>query len=270
MSYEVSRLEIADNVAEFTLTRPEKRNPLVPALTADLNRMLDEMEANETISALIVYGGEKAFCAGGDMSQLKNGFTTSADARRHMRIVNTWAERMYRLPFPVIMAVDGAAYGGGFSLALASDFIFASTRASFSAVFGRLGLVPDLGCLYTLPRFVGLQNAKDIVYTARRVGAEEGHRIGLVHSVYSPEELLPAARRFARRFSLGSRDAIDMAKQCLNESQHNDFRAIQEMEIATQPICLKSSYHRAAVERFLAKEPAVYDWDRASEDSAKD
>jgi 2-(1,2-epoxy-1,2-dihydrophenyl)acetyl-CoA isomerase len=162
------------------------------------------------------------------------------------------------------MAVDGAAYGGGFSLALAGDFIFASTRASFSAVFGLIGLVPDLGCLYTLPRFVGLQNAKEIVYTARRIGAQEGHAMGLVHSVYDPADLLPAARRFARRFALGSRDAIDMAKACLNEALHHDFRAMQEMEIGAQPICLKSAYHRAAVERFLAKEPARYDWDRES------
>ncbi|MGE4239073.1 enoyl-CoA hydratase/isomerase family protein [Ramlibacter sp.] len=262
MSYQVSRLDVADGVAEFTLLRGEKRNPLVPELTADLYRMLHEMETREDIASLIVYGGPGAFCAGGNMAQLKEGFATAAEARRHMREVNGWSERIHRLPIPVIMAVDGAAFGGGFSLALTGDFIFATPRASFSAVFGRIGLVPDLGAMYYLPRMVGLQNAKDMVYTARKVEAEEAKAMGLVHSIHAPDDLMPAARRFARRFVHGSRTAFDVAKGCLNESLHIDFRAVQEMEISGQPICLKSDYHRAAVGRFLAKEPATFDWDR--------
>lgn len=262
MSYRVSRLEIVNGIAEFTLLRPEKRNPLVPDLTADLTRLVDEMsDEHQEARALIIYGGEGAFCAGGDMAILKQGFSEPARARRHMQSVNVWLERLHRLEMPVIMAVDGAAYGGGFSLALAGDFILASNRASFSAVFGRIGLVPDLGCLFTLPRFVGLQNAKDLVYSARRVGAEEALRIGLAHSVYAPEELMPAARAFAARFLPASRVAIGIAKAALNESLHNDFTAMEQIENGVQPICLTSAYHREAVERFLNKQPATFDWD---------
>jgi 2-(1,2-epoxy-1,2-dihydrophenyl)acetyl-CoA isomerase len=266
MTYQVSRLDVTDGVAEFTILMAERRNPLVPGLTADLIRLVDEVGERDDINSLILTGGAGAFCAGGDMSKLKEGFATAAEARTHMRHVNVWLERLYRLEVPVIMAVDGAAYGGGFSLALAGDFILASPRASFSAVFGRIGLIPDLGCLYTLPRFVGLQRAKELVYTARRVGAEEGLAIGLVHSIHPSETLMEAARDMARRFAPASKTAIGIAKACLNESMHSDFKSIELQEVAGQPICLKSDYHRAAVARFLAKEPAIFDWDRAPGD----
>lgn len=268
MAYEVSSLTVTDGVAEFTMLRPDKRNPLVPGLHADLTRLAADMEEREDIFALIISGGPGAFCAGGDMAKLKEGYATAQEARRHMRQVNVWLERIHRLPIPVVMAVDGAAFGGGFSLALAGDFIFASPRASFSSVFGRIGLVPDLGTMYLLPRLVGLQNAKDMIYTARKVEAREAKAMGLVHSIHEPDALLPAARTFARRFIHGSRTAFDVAKGCLNESTHIDFRSVQEMEISGQPMCLKSDYHREAVARFLAKQPATFDWDRlAAEDT---
>jgi 2-(1,2-epoxy-1,2-dihydrophenyl)acetyl-CoA isomerase len=262
MSYAVSRLEVTSGVAEFTMTREARRNPMVPDLMADLTRLVEEVDGRDDIASLIITGGPGAFCAGGDMATLKKGYSEPAEGRTHMRHANVWLERLHRLEKPVIMAVDGAAYGGGLSLALAGDFILASPRASFSAVFGRIGLIPDLGSLYMLPRLVGLQRAKELVYTARRLGAEEGLAIGMVHSVHASEELMNAARTLARRFTFASRTAFGIAKTILNESLNSDFTTIEKLEISGQPLCLKSAYHADAVERFVTKQPALFDWDR--------
>ena len=144
----------------------------------------------------------------------------------------------------------------------ASDFVLASTRARFCAVFGRIGLVPDLGGFFLLPRIVGLSRAKELVMTARSLGAEEARDLGIVLEVHEPEALMEAAFTFARRFDDASRLAAGMSKAILNQSLHTDQRALADQEAMAQTLCLASDYHKEAVQRFIDKQPLAFDWDR--------
>ena len=163
---------------------------------------------------------------------------------------------------PVIAAVDGAAYGGGFGLALAADFVLASERARFCSVFGRIGLVPDVGVMATLPRVVGLQKAKELVFSSRPVFADEAQTLGITMATYPAEDLLPAAQALAARLRLASRDAIGAAKVILNQSFNLDAKALLEMEAAAQAVMMGSTYHKEAVRAFLDKQPLPFDWER--------
>ncbi len=127
--------------------------------------------------------------------------------------------------------------------------------------FGRLGLVPDWNSLYLLPRLVGLQRAKELIFTARRVDAAEALHIGLVHSVHEPQALMPAAQRLARRLARASPTSIALSKNILNQSLHLDNRAVLELEAMAQAVARDSEFHREAVSRFAHKQPALFDWE---------
>ena len=152
--------------------------------------------------------------------------------------------------------------GAGFSLALAADFIFASTRSVFCMSFCKVGLIPDLGAFYVLPRIVGLQMAKELAMTARRVDAEEGRRLGFVHSIYENDWVLPEAVNFAQRFVDGPREAIGLSKTLMNASFETDYATLAELEAQGQAIASTAPYHANAVASFLSRKPLTYDWDR--------
>jgi 2-(1,2-epoxy-1,2-dihydrophenyl)acetyl-CoA isomerase len=259
--------ELDGGIATLTLNRPQARN----ALSMDMRRDLDEAlvllkaQAGREIRALILTGAGGHFCAGGDVKaqheRAQRGAGSPMEARQRLREAHVRLLDLVNLEMPVIVAVDGAAAGAGFSLALVGDFILASDRAVFIQSFGRLGLVPDWNSLYLLPRLVGLQKAKELVFTARRVGAAEAQRIGLVHSVHSPPSLMAAARRLARRFTHASTTSIALSKNIMNQAFHLDNRAVLELEALAQAVARDSDFHREAVSRFTQKQPALFDWD---------
>ena len=159
--------------------------------------------------------------------------------------------------------MDGPAFGAGLSLALAADFVLATRRAKFCAVFGRIGLIPDLGAMHLLPRIVGQQKAKELVFTARAVDAEEAKQLGMVYDIVDDAAALTeAALALARRFGEASTAAIGMAKTIMNQSFESDARTIAELESYAQSVCRGSAYHQDAVQRFKDKQPMRFDWDR--------
>ena len=207
-------------------------------------------------------GAGGAFCSGGDLKALSEEVRPAEASRERIAAMHTWFTALTNIELPVVAAVDGPAYGAGLNLALAADFVLCSTRARFCAAFGRIGLVPDLGGFFLLPRIVGLQRAKELIFTARSVGAEEAVALGLALEVHEPDALLGAAMRFAGRFRHASPQAVGMAKNILNQSTHLGQRTLADLEAYAQGICLSSDYHRQAVERFVSKEPLAFDWDR--------
>lgn len=264
-----SVLSIEDGVAEFSHQRPNARNALSMAMRADYADMLDTVERDSSIRSLILTGSEGSFCAGGDLKSLNEtratGQTRSPDAiRNRVMEAHAWMQRLRNLEVPVIAAVDGAAAGAGFSLALAADFVLASSRAFFCMSFAKVGLVPDLGAAYFLPRVVGVARAKELVMTARRIDANEAKTLGFVHAIHAPESLLPEARTFARRFAAGPREAMGLAKRLLNQSYESHYAPLAELECAMQAIAAGTGYHASAVEAFLEGRPTQYDWDRQS------
>lgn len=268
MEYQTIQFKIEDAVATLTLDRPEARNALSLQMRAELDDVLPQLrrEAGKGIKALILTGASGHFCAGGDVkaqyARASSGdIGTPMEGRARLREAHPRLIELANLEMPVIVAVDGAAAGAGFSLALVGDFILASERAYFVQSFGRLGLVPDWNSLYLLPRLIGLQKAKELIFTARRLPAREAMALGIVHSVHEPKALMAAAQRMARKLTRASPAAIALSKNILNQSLQLDNRAVLEMEAMAQTIARDSDFHREAVRRFAAHEPALFDWE---------
>jgi len=155
--------------------------------------------------------------------------------------------------------VDGVAFGAGLSLALCADFILASKRATFCSVFSRIGFVPDVGALYLLPRWIGLARAKELVFSARVVKADEALDLGLLHSI-SEDDVVADAIALANRFAHAPTDAIGAAKTVMNRAFESDRHTVHAQEAMLQAMCRESAYHQEAVRRFIDKEPAKYQW----------
>lgn len=262
MNYETIRFEIADKVGTLTLNRPEAKNALNSQMRSEIADVVARLRAGEDgkdldVRALVIQGAGDSFCAGGDVKAMTK--IRSAAVIRH-RIVDAhgWFDDLVNLEMPVISAVRGPAYGAGLGLALAADFVVASTKASFCAVFARMGLIPDLGLINMLPRLVGLQRAKEMTFSARAYGAEEAKAIGLVYDVVDDEALEESAQALARQFTHASMTAIGMAKVLLNRSFETDAKTMGELEAVAQGAAANTPEHRDAVAQFLEKKPLSY------------
>ncbi|KND59603.1 Enoyl-CoA hydratase [Candidatus Burkholderia verschuerenii] len=259
-------LTVADGIAEFAHQRPEARNALSLGLRADYADMLGRVETDRAIRALIVTGSGGSFCAGGDLKSLREARehpeANSPDTiRRRLTDGHAWLQRLRNLEMPVIATVDGPAVGAGFSLALAADFVLASSRAFFCMSFVKVGLVPDLGAAYFLPRVIGLSAAKELSMTGRRVDVEEARALGIVHSVHAPDALQGEAHVFARRFLNAPREAQGLTKRLLNQSFESHFAPLVDMESTAQAVASSASYHADAVTAFLDGRKAAFDWE---------
>jgi 2-(1,2-epoxy-1,2-dihydrophenyl)acetyl-CoA isomerase len=255
-------LDVNDGVAVLTLNRPAQKNALDLAMRDALAAAVPRVRDDAAIKALVLRGAGEAFCSGGDVARMQDTSLAGPPWREGMRALHRWFGELAELEKPVIAAVDGPAFGAGFSLALAADFIVATPRAKFCAVFGRMGLVPDLGCLFMLPRIVGLQRAKEIVFTTRVVTAGEAHALGIVFEVVPAEALQAQALELASRFRHAATGALGMAKNLLNQSFHLDRHAMAEMEACAQTVCRDSPEHCEAVQRFKDKKPPLFSWER--------
>lgn len=268
MTFTHIQFDVKDQIATLTLNRPEARNALSNEMRRDLDAAIAILRsrAGADIRALILTGAGGAFCAGGDVKAMNDqaGSRTAFGVREGLRESHNRMMDLLNLEMPVIVAVDGAAAGAGFNLALVGDFILASTRSVFIQSFVRIGLVPDWNGLFLLPRLVGLQKAKEIMFTGRRIGPQEAQKLGIVHSIHEPGQLMDVARDMARRFCDAPTRAIGLSKNILNQSLHLDPRAILELEAYAQATARTDEYHAAAVQRFVNKQPTLFDWDAPS------
>lgn len=265
MSYEHIILDISEGIATITLNRPDALNALSKQMNQDLTQAFAEIrpQLGDTVKAVIITGAGRAFCAGGDVKSMNEGGRTrgAVAGRQGLREAHNRMYDLMNLEAPVIALVDGPAAGAGANIALAADFVLATPRAMFMQAFGRIGLIPDWSGLYILPRLVGLQRAKDLVFTARKVKAEEALEMGLIYRIVPQEGAMAAAREFAGRFRNASTNAIGAAKVILNQSHNLDHRSLLEQEAQAQGILFTDDYHAQAVQRFADKQPALFDWD---------
>jgi enoyl-CoA hydratase/carnithine racemase len=222
-----------DGILTITLNRPERMNAFTVGMADELEQSFRELNADDSVRAVIVTGAGRAFCAGMDLSVEENVFGLKEHLRPTMRDMThrlddpqiahgvrdtggRVALAIHDCRKPVIAAVNGAAVGIGATMTVAMDVRLASSAARFGFVFGRLGITPEACSSWFLPRVVGMQQALEWVYSADIFDAEEALRGGLVRSVYSPEDLLEKARRLARRFVNGrSPVATALARQML-------------------------------------------------------
>ena len=251
---------VQHQVATLTLNRPAQRNALDDVMKRELTQALRDVQADHNIRALVLTGAGGYFCAGGDIRAMQGVVLDSAGWRDRMLQVHEFITPLIQLDRPVIAAVDGAAFGAGFSLALAADFVLASPTARFCMSFMRVGLVPDFGAFYTLPRVVGVQRAKELMLSAREVDAQEAKRLGIVMEVHAQPELLARAQALAASFVHASPAAVSLTKRAVAASTHNDLNALLEIEANAQAVAFGTAQHRDAVARFLDKQPARFQW----------
>lgn len=254
-------LEREGGVAVLTLNRPEVKNALDPATVDALVAMLRILRDDDSVRSVLLSGAGNDFCAGGDVKAMGQGGSRSVEQRRAgMGRYRDLVTSLASLDKPVVAAIDGVAYGAGLSLALLADIVLVSDRARMAMVFHRIGLVPDIGAWYTLPRVVGLQRAKELIYSAREFGAAEALQMNLAMEVLPAAELRPRAFEIARSFEGASATAMSLSKQALQASLQSDLNAMLDLEASAQAIATSSEYARESVRRFGAREPAQFRW----------
>jgi len=255
------RYEIDGQVATLVMNRPEVRNAMSPELRDALAEAVRRIERDRDIRAVIVTGAGVAFCAGGDVRQMDaNATTTPEDRLVRMRAFHALVTSLADLDRPVIAAVDGPAFGAGFGLALLADIVLASDRARFCMAFQRVGLVPDFAALYTLPRVVGLQRAKELSYSAREIDAREALELGIALEVVPAARLMVRAREIADSLCGASPLALGLTKRALGASLQSDLTTMLELEASAQAIAATSDYAKDAYRRFVSKMPPRFRW----------
>ena len=227
MSRPMSRvaIEIADHIAEVCLNRPEKKNALDPQFFADLAEAGDSLHDRDDLRAVVMYGAGNCFCAGidtsgfgamaADMEKTRHDMRNPAPGARGNRFQRPTLA-FQEIPVPVIAAIEGVAFGGGIQIALAADIRFATPDAKLSIMETRWGIIPDMGITQYLPQLMRADQAKDLIMTARIVGAEEALSLGLVTRVC--DNPLEEARAYARALTLRNPEAIRATKTLVDET----------------------------------------------------
>ncbi len=253
---------VESNIATLTLNRPEAKNALNAEISDGLEAALQRIGVDREIRVLVISGAGGAFCAGGDVRAMNAsaGEMTAEMRRTSMQRHHRNVKMLASLDRPVIAAVDGPAFGAGFSLALLADMVIATPRARFCMAFARIGLIPDFGALYTLPRIVGMARAKEIMFSAREIGAIEARELGLVLEIAEVEALMPRARALATALANASPLALSLTKSALNSSLGSDLATMLDIEAAGQGIAGASDYAKESFRRFAAREPARFVW----------
>jgi enoyl-CoA hydratase/carnithine racemase len=261
MNYSLIDLQVQSGIATLTLNRPDKRNAMSDDMRTEFIHALERITADKAIRAMVLTGAGKGFCAGGDISGMERRMNAPAGEiafngwHRQQRVHHTQA-LLHTMPKPVIAAVNGPASGLGADTALACDFIIASEWASFTWSYIHRGIIPDGGGMYFLPRRVGLPKAKDLIFTGRKVDADEAVALGLVDRKTSADRLLADAQAWAAELSKGSGTALALGKTILNQSFEMSAQQVFAQGSQAQGICYTSTEHRDSVMAFLAKSAA--------------
>jgi enoyl-CoA hydratase len=257
MEYSNIILAIEEGVATITFNRPKSLNALNLALLNELADALDAIAANESIRVLVLTGaGEKAFVAGADISELA-GFNT-LQAKRFAMIGQAVIDKLQMLSVPVIAAVNGYALGGGSEMALACDFIYASEKASFGLPEITLGLIPGFGGTQRLPRLIGANRAKELIFTGKMVSAEQARELGLVNQVFAPQALMEETLRTARAIGAKGKVALRAAKQAVNNGLNVDLVTGLRIEQDAFAICMASPDAKEGTQAFLEKRKPAF------------
>jgi len=227
-AYDRILVEISDHIGNVTLNRPEKANAFDPDMCDDLLEALRMLAEADQVRVIVITGAGKAFCGGADLGVLGTQGEQLVKAGKDIALT------IRNAPKPVLAAVNGAAAGGGANLALACDYRLASDQASIGQVFHKLGLGPDWGGSYFLPRLTSVSKALELVWSARMVLAPEALALGLFDRVVSPEALAPATEALAKHWAGMAPLAVRKAKDALYRSLHSTLEEMLDVEIADQ------------------------------------
>ena len=229
-AYERILVEVADRIGTITLNRPEKLNAFDPEACQDLIEALRMLAAADAVRVIVVTGAGRAFCAGADLAVLGTQGEQLVAAGKDIALTIRSA------PKPVLAAVNGPAAGGGANLALACDYRLASDQASIGQVFHKLGLGPDWGGTYFLPRLTSISKALELVWSARMVPAAEAAALGLFDRVVPQADLAAETRALAERWAAMAPLAVRKAKEALYQSERSTLEEMLDLEIEHQTV----------------------------------
>jgi 2-(1,2-epoxy-1,2-dihydrophenyl)acetyl-CoA isomerase len=259
MSWQTILFEAADGVASLTLNRPDRLNSFTAEMHEEIAGVLSTVEGDAAIRALLVTGAGRGFCAGQDLNLREAASAGDFDAGAAIdRYYNPLVRRLKALNKPVIAAVNGPAAGAGANLALACDIVIAARSASFLQAFCRIGLVPDTGGTWFLPRLAGSARAMGMMLLGEPVPAETALQWGLIWQVVDDDKLMETARALARKLAHGPTVGLGLIKQALNRSLANTLDAQLDAERDLQHIAARSPDFREGVAAFLGKRPAAF------------
>lgn len=260
--------EVEDGVATITLNRPEKRNALSNELTPALRQMLLTVDADPAVRCVVITGAGRAFCSGGDVSGMGGRAAAAPDdgsrptledaIRKLQHGQETLTLRLFDLAKPTIAALPGAAAGAGMSIALACDLRIAAQSAFITTAFANIGLSGDYGGSWLLTQLVGIARAKELYYTGRRIGAEEGLALGIFNEVVADDELMARARSVAASIAAGPPIALRYMKENLNRAVGVDLRSALALEADRMVRCTRTEDHREAVQAFIGKRKPTF------------
>lgn len=246
--------EVKDTVATITIDRPQALNALNSEVLRELDQAIAEAESDATRCVVLTGAGDKAFVAGADVIAMSR--MTRREAQAFSCFGNRVFRRLERLPCPTIAAVGGFALGGGCELALACDLRVASTTASFGQPEVGLGITPGFGGTQRLPRLVGLARAKELLFTSRRIGADEALALGLVNRVVHPGELLAEAAALAQQIASQAPVAVRAVKAALQLGAQTDLDTALAIEATEFASCFETHDQVEAMTAFTERRPA--------------
>lgn len=243
-----------DRVLTITMNRPDVYNALNEQMKKELNDAFREAETDPGVRCIILRGaGEKAFCSGQDLKEHSD--TKRSLKESLLKSYNPLIRRMRTIEKPVIGMINGVAAGAGCSLALACDLRIMSSTAKLIEVFIRIGLVPDSGSHWFLPRLVGMARAFEYAATGRDITAEEAERVGLVNTVVPPDQLEISTSELARSLASAPTRSVGLIKRTLNKAMTLDLDALLDYEASIQQIASETADHREGLTAFLEKRP---------------
>lgn len=257
MNYETILYTLDSGVLTIALNRPEVLNALNRKMTDEIQDALKKAERDNEVRCIVLTGEGRAFSSGEDLkSRAADGDADFGSTLRQR--YNPIVLKMRNIEKPVLGSINGVAAGAGCSLALACDMRIASDKARFIEVFVRVGLVPDSGSSFFLPRLAGLGKALEMAFLGDEVGAEDALRLGLVNHVVPAEDLESATRELALRLAKGPTKAIGLAKRAMNRALNMDLERVLDYEVYAQEAAGASDDHKEGMAAFIEKRPANF------------
>lgn len=233
------------------INNPENRNALDVPLRKEMANALQTAGDDAEVRVIILTGVGDHFCAGGDIKSM--GDFTSFQARQRMMLGHHPLRLIWNMEKPVIAMVHGYAAGGGMNLTLACDLIFAADDARFIQGFVKIGLISDVGSLYFLPRLMGVQRAKELIFRGGQLDAAEAEKTGIVNRVFPRDQLEPKTVEFAEALAEGPAHTIGLMKKMINKGLDCSLDTFLEMEAGFQSLCFNSEENREGISAFLEK-----------------
>jgi len=261
MSYQHILLEEAGGVATLTLNRPAQLNAMPTAMVAEMIHALDHLRDARTSRCLLITGAGRAFSSGADLAggELSSGDGPSDTGKVLESHFNPLLERLMALPMPIVTALNGAAAGAGCSLALAADIVIAGRSAYLLQAFINIGLVPDVGATWLLPRLAGKARATAMMMLGERIKAEQAESWGLIYKAVDDEALLPEARALAQKLAQGPTLAHALIRQGIRACLDSSLADALRLERDNQRLAGRTADFTEGVNAFMEKRPARFE-----------